>query len=106
MDRFYLLIALSCCGLLLLTACSASLSKDKNTQSQKAMSGISLYEEYCASCHRTFAKTTKPQRSLSRLRSSIRQFPAMSNLDFLSDVQLEAISASLAVIPLQQVSIR
>ena len=106
MDRLCALIILNCCWILLLTACSASMPVGKNTQLQNSMGGISLYEEYCASCHRSFAKTTKPQRSLNRLRSSIVQFPAMSNLDFLSDAQLEAISASLATVPLQRVSRR
>ncbi|MGW8313370.1 MAG: hypothetical protein ACWGOL_09085, partial [Desulfuromonadales bacterium] len=50
-------------------------------------------EKYCASCHRPFAQTTKPQRSVGRLRSAIKAFPSMNNLDFLSEMQLEAMSS-------------
>jgi cytochrome c len=87
-----------------LAACSVSTSSKLASQPQPATNGISLYEKYCASCHRPFAQTTKPQRSVSRLRSAIRLFPSMNDLYFLSDVQLEAISSSLATINLQQVS--
>jgi hypothetical protein len=38
----------------------------------------------------------KPQRSVNRLRSSIENFPAMKNPDFLDNEKLEAIAAVLA----------
>ena len=98
MDRFFLFIIVLCSGLVLLISCAPKPSNDINSLSQKATNGISLYEEYCASCHRTFVKTTKPQRHIGRLRSSIEHFPAMNNLDFMSDVQLEAIASALATI--------
>lgn len=63
--------------------------------------GISLYEEYCADCHMSFIKTTKPQRSVSRLRSSIKHFSAMNSLDFLNNEQLDAIASALNTIPLK-----
>ncbi len=66
--------------------------------------GISLYEEFCANCHKSFAKTTKPQRSLSRLRSAIEYIPAKKFLDFLSDEQLEAIASALRTVPLKEAS--
>jgi len=101
MTRFFLVVF--CCSIFL-AACSVNTSSQLASQSQPATNGISLYEKYCASCHRPFAHTTKPQRSVSRLRSAIRFFPSMNGLYFLSDVQLEAISSSLAAIDFQQVS--
>ena len=62
--------------------------------------GQALYSTHCAGCHRPLAKTTKAQRSASRLRSSIHQFPAMAGLDALSDEQLAAIAAALKTAPL------
>ena len=101
MTRLFLVVF--CCSIFL-AACSVNTSSKLASQSQPATNGISLYEKYCASCHRPFAHTTKPQRSVSRLRSSIRFFPSMNGLYFLSDVQLEAISSALATIDFQQVS--
>ena len=92
-----------CCSTFL-AACSVNTSSKLASQSQPATNGISLYEKYCASCHRPFAQTTKPQRSVSRLRSAIRFFPSMNSLDFLTDVQLEAISSALAAVDSQPVS--
>ena len=62
--------------------------------------GQALYSTHCSACHRPLAKTTKAQRSASRLRSSIHQFPAMAGLDALSDEQLTAIAAALKTAPL------
>ena len=100
MNRFYLLIIVCYVGLLMSCTSLVSASKEASIESQKTSTGISLYEEYCAKCHRSLAKTTKPQRSFNRLRSSIKQFPAMSNLDFLNDEQLKALASALATIPL------
>jgi mono/diheme cytochrome c family protein len=74
--------------------------EEARIESQKVSTGIFLYEKNCAKCHRSFAKTTKPQRPLNRLRSSIKQFPAMSNLDFLNEEQLKALASALATSPL------
>ena len=101
MTRLFLVVF--CCSIFL-AACSVNTSSKLASQSQPATNGISLYEKYCASCHRPFAHTTKPQRSVSRLRSAVRFFPSMNGLYFLSDVQLEAISSALATIDFQQVS--
>lgn len=60
--------------------------------------GAGLYAEHCARCHRPLEKTTKPGRSASRLRSAMRQFPAMASLDALTDEQLTAVSAALKTI--------
>jgi len=92
------------CGSIFLASCSYTPSSQLTSQSQQDTNGIALYEEYCASCHRHYAQTTKPRRNASRLRSAIKVFPAMRDLDFLSDAQLEAISAALSTINLQQVS--
>ena len=101
MTRLYLVV-FSCS--IFLAACSVNSASKLASQSQPATNGISLYEKYCASCHRPFAQTTKPRRSVSRLRSAIRLFPSMNDLNFLSDVQLEAVSSALATINSQQVS--
>jgi len=92
------------CGSIFLAACSVNTSSKLASQSQPGTDGISLYEKYCASCHRPFAQTTKPQRNVSRLRSAIKLFPSMNYLDILSDAQLEAVSSALADISLQQAS--
>jgi len=101
MSRLFLVVF--CCSIFL-AACSVNTSSKRASQSQPATNGISLYEQYCASCHRSFAHTTNPQRSFSRLRSAIRFFPSMNDLYFLSDAQLEAISSALATDDFQQVS--
>lgn len=62
--------------------------------------GEALYAEHCARCHLSLAKTTKAQRTASRLRSANRQFPAMTSLDVLSDAELAAIAAALKTVPL------
>jgi mono/diheme cytochrome c family protein len=62
--------------------------------------GDGLYAEHCAGCHQPLARTTKAQRSASRIRSANRQFPAMTKLDRLSDAELEAIAGALRTIPL------
>ena len=93
---------LAFCSTIFLAACSSSKTSHLASQPQPATNGIALYEEYCASCHRPFAQTTKPQRSVSRLRSSINLFPSMRSLGFLSNAQLEAVSSALATIDLHQ----
>ena len=100
MNRFYLLIIACCCGLLVSCTSPVNTAKEARRESQKTSTGIFLYEEHCAKCHRSFAQTTKPRRSFNRLRSSIKQFPAMSNLDFLNDEQLKSLASALATIPL------
>ena len=100
MHRFGLLIITAYCGFLMLTAAPAKASEKLSAPSGKISAGMALYEEYCADCHRSFYKTTKPQRQASRLRSSINFFPAMNNLNFLSDEQIEAIAAALATLSL------
>jgi len=92
------------CGSIFLASCSVSTSPELAAQSQTATNGVSIYEKYCASCHMPFAQTTKPQRNVNRLRSAIKFSPAMNNLNFLSDAQLEAVSSALATINLQQAS--
>ena len=84
----------------------ANAAEHDNLQSAQVAYGVSLYEEYCADCHQSFAKTTKPKRSVKRLRSSIELFPVMNSLDFLNDQQLDAIAAALETIPLKEVTLK
>ncbi len=99
-----LLVAIACCGSILLMSCSVKTSPEVTYQSRSHLDGISLYEEYCANCHRPFSTTTKPHTNAGRLRSSIKVFPAMNNLDFLTTEQIDAISSALATINLQRVT--
>jgi mono/diheme cytochrome c family protein len=78
--------------------------RDQNRFEQVAY-GISLYEEHCANCHQGFAETTKPQRSVERLRSSIEHFPVMNSLDFLNPQQLDAIAEALNTVPLKEAAL-
>ena len=105
MNRLYILIIISYCGLAISASSFADDTKH-SVQSEQVANGISLYEEFCANCHKSFAKTTKPQRSVSRLRSSIKHFPVMSYLDFLNDEQLDALATALRTIPLKEVSLK
>jgi len=104
MDRLYILIIIISCGLAISASSFADDTKHISSQSEQIKKGISLYEEFCANCHKSFAKTTKPQRSLSRLRSAIEYIPTKNFLDFLSDEQLEAIALALRTVPLKQAS--
>jgi len=97
--RVYLTVLLSCCALLL-AGCTGIRSESRAADATgDELNGPALYEKHCARCHRPLEKTTKPQRSASRLRSANRQFPAMNYLDFLTDAQLEAIAAALGTLP-------
>lgn len=99
MDKIVML-----CGLLLLAACTAHIPDDDMVQAQPSSNGVSLYETYCAGCHGTFARTTKPNRSAVRLRSAINHFPVMQDLDFLTDRQLGQVATALSMVNLQQAS--
>ena len=100
MNRPRLLILATCCILFAATTACTHTTAKESSQSQNVLAGIALYDEYCAKCHRPLARTSKIQRPVTRLRSSIYRFPAMRNLDFLNEKQLEAISSALATIPL------
>ena len=104
MKRLYIFIIILFYGLAISASSFADVTKHKSSQSTQIEKGISLYEEFCANCHKSFAKTTKPQRSLSRLRSAIEYIPAKKFLDFLSDEQLEAITSALRTVPLKEAS--
>ncbi|NIV16268.1 MAG: hypothetical protein GWN62_34930 [Aliifodinibius sp.] len=97
MNRYCLLLLT---WLVISSASSFSASVENELNSAEISRGIILYEELCAKCHDRFEKTTKPQRSVNRLRSSIEHFPAMRNLDFLDNEELEAIAAALATVSL------
>ena len=104
MNRLYILIIIIFCGLAISASSFADDTKHISSQSEQVEKGISLYEEFCANCHKRFAKTTKPQRSLSRLRSAIEYIPAKKFLDFLNDEQLVAIASALKTVPLKEAS--
>ena len=104
MNRLYILIFIISCALAIPASSFADDSKQISGQSEQVEKGISLYEQFCANCHKGFAKTTKPQRSLNRLRSAIEYIPAKKFLDFLSDEQLAAIASALRTVPLKEAS--
>jgi len=104
MNRLNILIFITFCGLAISASSFADETKHISNQSEKIENGISLYEEFCANCHNNFTKTTKPQRSLSRLRSAIEYIPAKKFLYFLSDEQLEDIASALRTVPLKDAS--
>jgi mono/diheme cytochrome c family protein len=106
MKRLHLLIIIGCFGLAVSASAFARDTEPAGVQFDRVANGISLYEAYCADCHKSFAKTTKPQRSVSRLRSSIQHFSEMSNLDFLNNEQLDAIASALSTIPLKAASFK
>lgn len=106
MNHFYKFIVLSCCALAISASSFAFDTEQVSTKSEQIAYGVSLYEEFCANCHQSFAKTTKPKRSVDRLRSSIEYFSVMKELDFLNDVQLDAIATALSTIPLKEASLK
>jgi len=105
MRDYIILIALCCTVLTTSVPAFANDVEYGRAQSGQVAYGVSLYEEFCARCHKSFDKTTKPKRSVSRLRSSIEYFPVMKDLDFLSDVQLDAIAAALSTVPFKEASL-
>ena len=74
MNRFYILMFFCCSAMAASVSSSANAAEHDNLQSAQVVYGVSLYEEYCADCHQSFAKTTKPKRSIKRLSSSIELF--------------------------------
>ena len=103
MFRFFIISALCCAALAVSLPSSAN---DTGQQSEQVAYGISLYAEHCANCHQDFAETTKPQRSVERLRSSIEHFPAMNSLEFLNPQQLDAIAEALNTIPFKEAALK
>lgn len=101
-----LFTALACCCSIFLASCTVNTAPEVASQSQSRIEGSSLYEEYCANCHRSFNKTTKPHTTASRLRSSIKLFPAMNTLEFLTAEQIDAIASALATVKLERLSQR
>lgn len=81
MNRLYILMIILC-GLAISASSFADDTKHLSGQSEQIEKGISFYEEFGANCHTSFAKTTKPQRSLNRLCSAIEYIPAKKFLDF------------------------
>jgi len=81
MNRLYILMIILC-GLAISASSFADDTKHLSGQSEQIEKGISFYEEFGANCHKSFAKTTKPQRSLNRLCSAIEYIPAKKFLDF------------------------
>lgn len=104
MSRLMIITTLFCSALAAAAASSANNATPEQAPSDQVAYGVTLYEELCASCHGEFAATTKPKRSVRRLRSSIEHFPAMNDLEFLNDEQLRAIAEALKTIPFQEVT--
>jgi len=104
MNHLYIFMIILFCCLAISASSFADDTKQLSGQSEQIEKGISLYEEFCANCHKSFAKTTKPQRSLNRLRSAIEYIPAKKFLDFLSDEQLESIASAMRTVPLKKAS--
>lgn len=102
MTRLFTVVA--CCCSIFLMSCSLNASSETVSQSPSHLDGRSLYQEYCANCHRPINRTTKSHTNASRLRSAIKLFPAMNKLDYLSAEQIDAIASALATIKLEQVS--
>ena len=82
MNRLYIFIIILFFGLAISASSFADDTKHLSGQSEQIEKGISFYEEFGANCHKSFAKTTKPQRSLNRLCSAIEYIPAKKFLDF------------------------
>lgn len=59
------------------------------------LDGALLYQAHCASCHAPLEKSSKKQRTVSRIHSAIRHFSGMRYLDFLTIQQLQAIAEVL-----------
>lgn len=99
MKVFWLLIT-SCLCVFLLASTSLAAVGEASSDAAMISAGISLYEEHCARCHRPFARTTKPQRPVNRLRSAISQFPVMHSLNSLNDEQFKALTTALVTLSL------
>lgn len=65
----------------------------------EALTGVKLYQQYCANCHGKFEKTRIPDRTARRISSSIRTMGIMANLNNLSQQQIEAIANVLESTP-------
>lgn len=59
------------------------------------LDGALLYQAHCASCHASLEKSSKKNRTVSRIHSAIRHFSGMRYLDFLTIRQLQAIAEVL-----------
>jgi len=85
--------------LLLLGACAPSQmtpgSGNSATLQIDESDGARLYRQHCASCHRPLAKSSKQDRSPSRIHSAIRHFQVMRFLDNLSMDEIRSISDAL-----------
>jgi len=106
MNRFYIFIGLCSCALVMSVSSFAYDTERISAQTEQVAYGVALYEEFCANCHKSFAKTTKLNRSVNRLRSSIEHFPMMNDLAFLNDVQLDAIATALNANPRKEASLK
>lgn len=62
---------------------------------QTIQAGPALYARLCANCHGRYERNLLPNRSASRIRSAIRQFPAMFELRDMTDDEIAAIAAAL-----------
>jgi len=93
-------VAITILLLLLLGACAPTQmtpsSGNATTSQLDESEGARLYRQHCANCHRPLAKSSKPDRSPSRIHSAIRHFQVMRFLDNLSMDEIRSISDALA----------
>jgi mono/diheme cytochrome c family protein len=60
------------------------------------VSGVSLYAQYCESCHGPLATSTKRGRTAAQIQTAISTLPGMESVKNLTSVQVQAIAAALA----------
>lgn len=70
-------------------------SADNTAPGADELDGALLYQAHCASCHAPLEKSSKKNRTVSRIHSAIRHFSGMRYLDFLTIQQLQAIAEVL-----------
>jgi len=67
------------------------------TPDAAAQDGVALYAQYCASCHRSLANSTKLGASATRIQTAIdNNVGGMGSLSFLTPGEVQAIADALA----------
>lgn len=59
------------------------------------VNGEELYRQHCAACHNRLENTDKPDRTVNRIASAIRQIPPMADLKSLSPGEIKSIAMAL-----------
>jgi len=63
------------------------------------VSGASLYDSNCSSCHNALATSTKLGRTAAQVQAAIGSVSAMSSLSKLSAIDIQAIATALGAAP-------